>query len=103
MVGAPRIELTRIYLRSEQSKRSPARPAPPPPPTGTPPTGSRAPPSSPGPTRTPSAPAPPPSSYRFNAMRWHSATGQYDMGFRNHAPAPFPSETPAAEPTNGAP
>jgi len=35
-------------------------------------------------------------------MRWDSATGQYDMGFRNHAPAPFPSETPAAEPTNGA-
>jgi RHS repeat-associated protein len=34
----------------------------------------------PGPT------AQPVSSYRFNAMRWDSATGRYDMGFRDYAP-----------------
>lgn len=26
------------------------------------------------------------SSYRFNAMRWDSASGSYDMGFRNYDP-----------------
>jgi RHS repeat-associated protein len=26
------------------------------------------------------------SAYRFNAMRWDSSSGQYDMGFRNYAP-----------------
>jgi RHS repeat-associated protein len=26
------------------------------------------------------------SSYRFNAMRWDSSSGQYDMGFRNYSP-----------------
>lgn len=34
----------------------------------------------------PSPTAQPASSYRYNAMRWDSATGQYDMGFRNYAP-----------------
>ncbi len=37
-------------------------------------------------TISPSPTAQPASSYRFNAMRWDSATGQYDMGFRNYAP-----------------
>ncbi len=36
---------------------------------------------SPGPTAKPA------SAYRFNAMRWDSATGQYDMGFRTYAPS----------------
>jgi RHS repeat-associated protein len=26
------------------------------------------------------------NSYRFNAMRWDSSSGQYDMGFRNYDP-----------------
>src|SRR5262249_29988074 len=26
------------------------------------------------------------NSYRFNAMRWDSGSGQYDMGFRNYDP-----------------
>jgi RHS repeat-associated protein len=34
----------------------------------------------------PSPTAQPFSSYRFNAMRWDSSSGQYDMGFRNYAP-----------------
>jgi len=37
-------------------------------------------------TTQPSATAVPYSSYRFNAMRWDSDSGQYDMGFRNYAP-----------------
>jgi RHS repeat-associated protein len=27
------------------------------------------------------------NSYRYNAMRWDASSGQYDMGFRNYAPA----------------
>jgi len=34
----------------------------------------------------PSPTTQPYSSYRFNAMRWDSTSGQYDMGFRNYAP-----------------
>ena len=34
----------------------------------------------------PSPTAQPLSAYRFNAMRWDSTSGQYDMGFRNYAP-----------------
>ncbi len=30
--------------------------------------------------------APPFNVYRYNAMRWDSSTGQYDMGFRNYDP-----------------
>jgi len=37
-------------------------------------------------TTQPSATAQPLSSYRFNAMRWDSSSGQYDMGFRNYSP-----------------
>jgi RHS repeat-associated protein len=37
-------------------------------------------------TTAPSPTAQPLSSYRFNAMRWDSDSGQYDMGFRNYAP-----------------
>jgi RHS repeat-associated protein len=33
----------------------------------------------PDPTKTPF------NSYRFNAMRWDSSSGQYDMGFRNYS------------------
>jgi RHS repeat-associated protein len=34
----------------------------------------------------PSASSAPFNSYRYNAMRWDSTSGQYDMGFRNYAP-----------------
>jgi RHS repeat-associated protein len=34
----------------------------------------------------PGAAVQPYSAYRFNAMRWDSTSGQYDMGFRNYAP-----------------
>jgi RHS repeat-associated protein len=34
----------------------------------------------------PKAGTQPYSSYRFNAMRWDSGSGQYDMGFRNYDP-----------------
>jgi len=34
----------------------------------------------------PKAGTQPTSSYRFNAMRWDSGSGQYDMGFRNYDP-----------------
>jgi RHS repeat-associated protein len=37
-------------------------------------------------TTTPSPTAQPLSSYRFNAMRWDSTSGRYDMGLRNYAP-----------------
>ena len=97
--------MTRIYLRSGQSKRSPARPGPPPRPTGTPPTGSRSPPSSPAPTRTPSAPAPPPSRPAPTGSTRCAGTpppASTTWGSATTPPAPFPSETPAAEPTNGA-
>ncbi len=35
---------------------------------------------------SPSSTAQPFNSYRFNAMRWDSSSGQYDMGFRNYSP-----------------
>jgi RHS repeat-associated protein len=34
----------------------------------------------------PSATSQPYNSYRYNAMRWDSSSGQYDMGFRNYDP-----------------
>jgi RHS repeat-associated protein len=37
-------------------------------------------------TNTQPGTGPPFSAYRFNAMRWDSTSGQYDMGFRNYAP-----------------
>jgi RHS repeat-associated protein len=38
-------------------------------------------------TASPTSTTTPYSSYRFNAMRWDSSTGQYDMGFRNYDPS----------------
>src|SRR5438445_650072 len=35
---------------------------------------------------SPGAAVQPFSAYRYNAMRWDSSSGQYDMGFRNYAP-----------------
>ncbi len=35
---------------------------------------------------SPSQTTQPYNSYRYNAMRWDSASGQYDMGFRNYDP-----------------
>jgi RHS repeat-associated protein len=35
---------------------------------------------------TPGSTTTPYNSYRFNAMRWDSSTGQYDMGFRTYSP-----------------
>jgi RHS repeat-associated protein len=35
---------------------------------------------------SPASTTTPYNSYRFNAMRWDSTTGQYDMGFRNYDP-----------------
>ncbi|MCW2933610.1 MAG: mucin-2, partial [Actinomycetia bacterium] len=37
-------------------------------------------------TSSPASTTTPYSAYRFNAMRWDSTTGQYDMGFRNYDP-----------------
>jgi RHS repeat-associated protein len=37
-------------------------------------------------TTSPSSTAQPDNVYRFNAMRWDSSSGQYDMGFRNYDP-----------------
>jgi len=37
-------------------------------------------------TSSPTSTTQPYSSYRFNAMRWDSTTGQYDMGFRTYNP-----------------
>jgi RHS repeat-associated protein len=37
-------------------------------------------------TSSPTSTTQPYNSYRFNAMRWDSSTGQYDMGFRNYDP-----------------
>ena len=36
---------------------------------------------------SPGSTAQPFSAYRYNAMRWDSSSGQYDMGFRNYDPA----------------
>jgi RHS repeat-associated protein len=38
-------------------------------------------------TASPTSSTQPYNSYRFNAMRWDSSTGQYDMGFRNYDPS----------------
>jgi RHS repeat-associated protein len=38
-------------------------------------------------TASPASTTTPYSSYRFNAMRWDSSSGQYDMGFRNYDPS----------------
>jgi RHS repeat-associated protein len=38
-------------------------------------------------TASPTSTTQPYSSYRFNAMRWDSSSGQYDMGFRNYDPS----------------
>ncbi|MBO0822839.1 MAG: hypothetical protein J2P27_03145, partial [Actinobacteria bacterium] len=37
-------------------------------------------------TATPGTDAQPDNTYRYNAMRWNSSTGQYDMGFRTYDP-----------------
>ena len=37
-------------------------------------------------TSSPTSTTQPYNSYRFNAMRWDSTTGQYDMGFRTYDP-----------------
>jgi RHS repeat-associated protein len=37
-------------------------------------------------TSSPTSTTTPYNSYRFNAMRWDSTTGQYDMGFRTYDP-----------------
>jgi RHS repeat-associated protein len=37
-------------------------------------------------TATPGPAVQPDNPYRFNAMRWDSSSGQYDMGFRNYDP-----------------
>jgi RHS repeat-associated protein len=37
-------------------------------------------------TASPAGTTTPYSSYRFNAMRWDSSSGSYDMGFRNYDP-----------------
>jgi YD repeat-containing protein len=36
---------------------------------------------------SPASTTTPYSSYRFNAMRWDSSSGAYDMGFRDYDPA----------------
>jgi RHS repeat-associated protein len=38
-------------------------------------------------TSSPTPATTPYNSYRFNAMRWDSTTGQYDMGFRTYDPS----------------
>jgi RHS repeat-associated protein len=38
-------------------------------------------------TSSPTSTTQPDNSYRYNAMRWDSSTGQYDMGFRNYDPS----------------
>jgi RHS repeat-associated protein len=38
-------------------------------------------------TSSPTSTTQPYSSYRFNAMRWDSTSGSYDMGFRNYDPS----------------
>jgi RHS repeat-associated protein len=38
-------------------------------------------------TASPTSTSTPYNSYRFNAMRWDSSSGSYDMGFRNYDPS----------------